>query len=85
MDIQDFAIKGPKLIIPKRFRDARGFFQETWSDRLYREIIGDVAFVQDNLSVSIRRGTLRGLHFQQPPLLKANWCESDADRSTMSL
>jgi dTDP-4-dehydrorhamnose 3,5-epimerase len=67
MDIQDFAIKGPKLILPKRFSDARGYFQETWSDRVYRETIGDVAFVQDNLSLSIRKGTLRGLHFQQPP------------------
>lgn len=67
MDIRDFAIKGLKLIIPKSFRDTRGYFQETWSDRQYRESIGDVAFVQDNLSFSLRKGTLRGLHFQRQP------------------
>lgn len=67
MDIRDFAIKGLKLLTPKRFADARGYFQETWSDRIYREIIGDAAFVQDNLSLSVRKGTLRGLHFQRPP------------------
>jgi dTDP-4-dehydrorhamnose 3,5-epimerase len=67
MDIHDFAIKGLKLIIPKRIGDTRGYFQETWSDRLYREALGEVDFVQDNLSLSLRKGTLRGLHFQKAP------------------
>ena len=67
MDVQEFKIKELKLIIPKRFSDARGYFQETWSDRLYREQIGDATFVQDNLSLSLRKGTIRGLHFQKPP------------------
>jgi len=67
MEIRDFEIKGPKLIIPKRFSDARGYFQEAWSDRVYRQVFGDVAFVQDNLSLSLKRGTLRGLHFQWAP------------------
>jgi dTDP-4-dehydrorhamnose 3,5-epimerase len=67
MDIQDFAIQGLKLIAPKRFSDARGYFQETWSDQLYRKALGEVDFVQDNLSLSLKKGTLRGLHFQRPP------------------
>ena len=67
MEIRDFKIKGPKLIFPKRFSDVRGHFQETWSDRLYREPLGDVVFVQDNLSLSLKKGTLRGLHFQRAP------------------
>jgi dTDP-4-dehydrorhamnose 3,5-epimerase len=67
MDIHEFAIKGLKLIIPKRFSDVRGYFQETWSDRVYREQIGDVTFVQDNLSLSLKKGTIRGLHYQKPP------------------
>ena len=67
MDIHEFAIKGLKLIIPKRFSDARGYFQETWSDRVYRDQIGDATFVQDNLSLSLRKGTIRGLHYQKPP------------------
>jgi dTDP-4-dehydrorhamnose 3,5-epimerase len=56
-----------KLIVPKPFSDARGNFQETRNDRLFPEKIGNVTFVQDNQSLSIKRGTLRGLHFQQPP------------------
>ena len=67
METSDFSITGLKLIVPKRFSDARGYFQETWSDRVYREQIGDIAFVQDNLSLSFRKGTVRGLHFQKPP------------------
>jgi dTDP-4-dehydrorhamnose 3,5-epimerase len=67
MDVQEFEIKGLKLIIPKRFSDVRGYFQETWSDRAYRDALGEVDFVQDNLSLSLKKGTLRGLHFQKPP------------------
>jgi dTDP-4-dehydrorhamnose 3,5-epimerase len=67
MDIRQFEISGVKLIVPKRFGDARGYFQETWSDRLFREKIDNVSFVQDNQSVSRNKGTLRGLHYQKPP------------------
>ena len=67
MNIGEFDIPGLKLIIPKRFSDVRGHFQETWSDRLFREKIGNVTFVQDNQSTSIKKGTVRGLHFQKPP------------------
>lgn len=67
MDICELTISDVKLILPKRFSDVRGYFQETWSDRHFREKIGDVTFVQDNHSMSARKGTLRGLHFQKPP------------------
>jgi dTDP-4-dehydrorhamnose 3,5-epimerase len=67
MDIREFEIPGIKLFVPKRFSDVRGYFQETWSDRLFREKIANVTFVQDNQSGSTRKGTLRGLHFQTPP------------------
>jgi len=53
------------IIEPKVFGDARGFFMETWNEQRYREAGLDLHFVQDNLSSS-RRGTLRGLHFQNP-------------------
>jgi dTDP-4-dehydrorhamnose 3,5-epimerase len=62
-----FEIPGVKLIVPKRFSDARGYFSEIWNDRLFREEIGNVFFVQDNQSASAKKGTLRGLHFQKPP------------------
>lgn len=67
MDIRDLNIADVKLIVPKRFGDVRGYLSETWSDRLFREKIANLTFVQDNQSVSARKGTLRGLHFQKPP------------------
>jgi dTDP-4-dehydrorhamnose 3,5-epimerase len=67
MDIREFEIPELKLIVPKRFADARGHFAETWSDRSFRREIVNEAFVQDNQSVSAKKGTLRGLHFQTPP------------------
>jgi dTDP-4-dehydrorhamnose 3,5-epimerase len=67
MNIREFDILGVKLISPKRFGDSRGYFAEIWSDHSFRKEIADVTFVQDNQSVSARKGTLRGLHFQKPP------------------
>lgn len=58
-------IAGLLTIEPKVFGDARGFFLETWNEQRYREAGLDLHFVQDNMSSS-RRGTLRGLHFQNP-------------------
>jgi dTDP-4-dehydrorhamnose 3,5-epimerase len=67
MQICPLNLPGVKLIVPKRFTDARGSFSEIWVDRHFREEIAHVAFVQDNESVSVRKGTVRGLHFQKPP------------------
>src|SRR6266478_2745080 len=67
MDIRAFDVPDLKLIVPNRFSDARGYFSEIWSDRLFREQIANMTFVQDNQSMSQKRGTLRGLHFQKPP------------------
>lgn len=58
-------IAGLFIIEPKVFGDARGFFLETWNEQRYRDAGLDMHFVQDNLSSS-RRGTVRGLHFQNP-------------------
>lgn len=67
MDIRESEIPGVKLIVPRRFTDPRGYFSETWSDRLFRNEVANVTFVQDNQSFSAKKGTLRGLHFQKPP------------------
>lgn len=59
----------PEVLIvePKVFGDSRGFFSESWSERVFNQAVGsDVRFVQDNHSRSAR-GVLRGLHFQLPP------------------
>jgi dTDP-4-dehydrorhamnose 3,5-epimerase len=58
-------IPGVLLIEPKIFRDPRGFFVETHHAQRYREAGIAEQFVQDNYSRSVR-GTLRGLHFQEP-------------------
>jgi dTDP-4-dehydrorhamnose 3,5-epimerase len=56
----------PEVLIlePKVFGDARGFFFESFNERVFREATGlQVSFVQDNHSRSAR-GVLRGLHYQ---------------------
>ena len=65
MNILTSELPGVLIIEPKVFGDARGFFLETWNARRYREAQIDDRFVQDNIPMS-RRGTLRGLHFQNP-------------------
>ena len=50
-----------------RFGDVRGFFSEVYSRRAFAEAGIDLDFVQDNHSLSVPRGTVRGLHFQSPP------------------
>ncbi|NUB46507.1 dTDP-4-dehydrorhamnose 3,5-epimerase [Fertoebacter nigrum] len=67
MQIEDTALEGVKILRPRRFEDARGFFCEVWNrDVLARAgIVMD--FVQDNHSLSRSTGTVRGLHFQAPP------------------
>lgn len=54
-----------------RHVDHRGYFAETYSRRKYSELGIDVEFVQDNHSLSLYVGTLRGLHFQAPPHAQA--------------
>jgi len=67
LDITDTAIPAVKLLKPRRFSDARGFFAETWNARRMAAAGLDADFVQDNLSLSNAVGTLRGLHYQAPP------------------
>lgn len=67
MDVVPLDITDILLITPRRAADFRGFFCETYNRMLLAEI-GIVAdFVQDNLSLSVAKGTVRGLHFQCPP------------------
>jgi len=65
MRVIDTVLPGVRIIEPRVFGDARGYFLESFSARRYREAVGiDLAFVQDNVSRSAR-GVLRGLHFQR--------------------
>lgn len=67
MDVTTTSLPGVLILKPKRYQDPRGFFSETYNKRLFKEAGIDVDFVQDNISVSNPRGTLRGLHFQRQP------------------
>ena len=71
IDVRPLPIEGLLEIRPKRFADERGFFSETWNAAAWRAAGIAVDFVQDNHSLSIPRGTLRGLHFQTPPAAQA--------------
>ena len=62
----ELSIPDVRLITPRRFGDHRGWFTETWSRRTL-----DIAFCQDNMSLSAEVGTIRGLHFQKPPHAQA--------------
>lgn len=66
MNIIKTHIEGPVIIEPRVFEDARGYFFESWSKKVFDEEVGEINFVQDNESCSTR-GVMRGLHFQRPP------------------
>ena len=67
MRVHRFDIDGILLIEPKRFRDRRGFFAETYNAAELADQGVDVRFVQDAQLLSTAAGTVRGLHFQSPP------------------
>ena len=67
MQIETLEIPEVKIVRPFKHKDARGFFIETYSRRMFSESDVDVEFVQDNHVLSIAAGTVRGLHFQTPP------------------
>ena len=71
MDIQATSIPEVKIIAPKKFGDARGFFSETYNQRAFHAAgITDV-WIQDNHSMSGPKGTVRGLHYQIEPTAQA--------------
>jgi dTDP-4-dehydrorhamnose 3,5-epimerase len=65
--VEAFEIEGVKLITPPRFRDARGFFSETWKQGQFAGAGIPGRFIQDNHAVSTGAGVLRGLHCQIGP------------------
>jgi dTDP-4-dehydrorhamnose 3,5-epimerase len=68
LDSIALTIPDVRLLVPKRYVDERGFFSETWNRDQYAAHGVDAMFVQDNHSFSRHEGTLRGFHFQRPPL-----------------
>lgn len=70
MEVIKTDIEGVLIIEPRVFTDSRGYFFESFSQKVYDEVLGHIDFVQDNESCS-SRGVMRGLHFQCPPHAQA--------------
>lgn len=67
INVEITAISEVKIVTPRRFADARGWFAETWTRPKLAAAGIDHDFMQDNHSHSAKAGTLRGLHHQAPP------------------
>lgn len=75
MEVIKTGIEGALIIEPRVFKDARGYFFESFSQRDFDAIVAPiighpVRFVQDNESMSTY-GVMRGLHFQRPPFTQS--------------
>ena len=66
MEVIKTAIEGVVIIEPRIFKDARGYFFESFSQKEFNEKVMPINFVQDNESMS-SYGVMRGLHYQKMP------------------
>ncbi len=67
LEIRSLSIPDVLLIRPKRHVDDRGFFSETYNKEELASVGIHLDFVQDNQALTVKAGTVRGLHFQLPP------------------
>ena len=67
MEFRSFDVDGPFEIIPRKIEDERGYFSEIFKLNDFLDRAGTIEFVQDNQSLSVKTGTVRGIHFQSPP------------------
>lgn len=67
----DTEIEGVYIIESDCYGDNRGWFMETYNKEKFHELGIDNVFVQDNMSYSAQKGTLRGLHYQKAPYSQA--------------
>lgn len=70
MEVTKTFIEGVVIIEPHIFKDSRGYFFESFSQREFDEKVRPIVFVQDNESQS-SYGVMRGLHFQRPPFTQS--------------
>ena len=66
MEVIKTALEGVVIIEPRIFKDARGYFFESFSQKEFNEKVMPINFVQDNESMS-SYGVMRGLHYQKMP------------------
>lgn len=67
MEFRSFDIEGPLELTPQKFEDERGYFSEIFRLDVFVQRAGALDFVQENQSLSVREGTIRGIHFQTNP------------------
>ncbi len=67
-------LRGVLVLQPDVFHDSRGYFFETFSEKKYKELLGDFSFVQDNISKS-KKGTVRGFHYQAGANAQGKLCQ----------
>ncbi|MFT4660695.1 MAG: dTDP-4-dehydrorhamnose 3,5-epimerase [Patiriisocius sp.] len=63
-------IEGLVILEPRIFEDDRGFFFESYNEKILNDVLPNLSFVQENQSCS-KKNVLRGLHFQIPPHAQA--------------
>lgn len=67
MEFRSLGLDGPLALRPRKIEDERGYFSEIFRLDDFVDQAGAVQFVQDNQSLSVRAGTVRGIHFQTHP------------------
>ena len=67
MIAKETGIEGALVVAPERYDDERGFFARAWSEQELAALGVEARFVEGNVSHNVRRGTLRGLHYQAAP------------------
>jgi dTDP-4-dehydrorhamnose 3,5-epimerase len=71
MHFRECDVSGAWLIDPAPHRDERGYFSRAWCSREFAEHSISFTPVQANMGYSVRKGTIRGLHYQVAPALEA--------------
>lgn len=71
MEIKKLSIPGVFLITPDVFSDYRGYYMESYSKRTMAKFGINTEFVQDNHLLSLKKYTIRGIHFQNAPKAQA--------------
>ncbi|WP_292389762.1 dTDP-4-dehydrorhamnose 3,5-epimerase [Methanosarcina sp. UBA5] len=67
MNIEKLPLSGAAVIDAEPFIDNRGVFARFFCEKELSELIGDRHFVNVNFSRTLKKGAIRGLHFQHPP------------------
>ncbi|MGO4573230.1 dTDP-4-dehydrorhamnose 3,5-epimerase [Microvirga sp. 2TAF3] len=71
VEIEPTALPDVKIVRTRAFVDSRGYFMETYNRQAFAAAGIHDEFVQDNFSLSVEAGTVRGLHFQTAPFAQA--------------